>query len=450
MDWTSRGVGPPGSEQVLADLQRQLGANPADLIAMHNLAVELRMLDRIPEALAMADKAWHAGLHIPETATTRGHDLADLGRFAEAAECYRQALAIDPTHVSAHEALAALLPQSGEANAALDSYEAALKLAPGSVPLWTSALNTANGQQRFDRLEAWSQAAMARFGQDPVLVGYLACAEAGQGHLERARATIGAALARQPDYAVGQLIQARIALALGDAKEAEEAALRATRLAPQDQLGWTLLSTAWRLRDDPREHWLCRYDELVMPIDLDLPAGLEAALNARHRAAASPAEQSLRHGTQTPGNLFHRTDPQVQRLAQDLLIAIETRLAALSMEPDHPFLARNTGRIGFSASWSVRLTDQGHHASHMHPAGWLSSACYIAVPPEVGQGAEQGALTFGAPDQALGLNLAPRRIVQPAVGRLVIFPSYLWHGTVPFRSDQPRLTVAFDAVPIQN
>jgi hypothetical protein len=30
---------------------------------------------------------------------------------------------------------------------------------------------------------------------------------------------------------------------------------------------------------------------------------------------------------------------------------------------------------------------------------------------------------------------------------LVLFPSYFWHGTVPFSSEQARLTVAFDAVP---
>jgi len=29
----------------------------------------------------------------------------------------------------------------------------------------------------------------------------------------------------------------------------------------------------------------------------------------------------------------------------------------------------------------------------------------------------------------------------------VLFPSYFWHGTLPFSSVQPRLTVAFDAVP---
>ena len=43
--------------------------------------------------------------------------------------------------------------------------------------------------------------------------------------------------------------------------------------------------------------------------------------------------------------------------------------------------------------------------------------------------------------------MAPEITVRPSVGLLVLFPSYFWHGTVPFRSHQPRLSVAFDAVP---
>ncbi|MGH8111927.1 MAG: putative 2OG-Fe(II) oxygenase, partial [Rhodanobacteraceae bacterium] len=37
--------------------------------------------------------------------------------------------------------------------------------------------------------------------------------------------------------------------------------------------------------------------------------------------------------------------------------------------------------------------------------------------------------------------------VCPQTGMLVLFPSYFWHGTVPFSDDDTRLTVAFDAVP---
>jgi hypothetical protein len=47
----------------------------------------------------------------------------------------------------------------------------------------------------------------------------------------------------------------------------------------------------------------------------------------------------------------------------------------------------------------------------------------------------------------LGLDLPPRRLVQPEVGTLVLFPSYMWHGTVPFESAEPRITVAFDLLP---
>jgi len=37
--------------------------------------------------------------------------------------------------------------------------------------------------------------------------------------------------------------------------------------------------------------------------------------------------------------------------------------------------------------------------------------------------------------------------VKPERGMLVLFPSFFWHGTVPFGGNGTRLTVAFDAVP---
>jgi hypothetical protein len=40
-----------------------------------------------------------------------------------------------------------------------------------------------------------------------------------------------------------------------------------------------------------------------------------------------------------------------------------------------------------------------------------------------------------------------RRTIEPRPGLLVLFPSYMWHGTVPFHSQQSRTTIAFDAVP---
>jgi hypothetical protein len=58
-----------------------------------------------------------------------------------------------------------------------------------------------------------------------------------------------------------------------------------------------------------------------------------------------------------------------------------------------------------------------------------------------------GCLQFGQPTEEYGVALAPRKIIDPVAGELVLFPSYIWHGTVPFHGPDTRLTLAFDVVP---
>src|SRR5690606_14817024 len=98
----------------------------------------------------------------------------------------------------------------------------------------------------------------------------------------------------------------------------------------------------------------------------------------------------------------------------------------------------------FAGSWSVRLRAAGHHANHIHDEGWLSSAFYVALPDSVrdaAEGSHAGWLQLGQPLASLGLDLPPRRLVQPQPGRLALFPSYVWHGTRPFADPQPRVTI---------
>jgi hypothetical protein len=76
--------------------------------------------------------------------------------------------------------------------------------------------------------------------------------------------------------------------------------------------------------------------------------------------------------------------------------------------------------------------------------GWISSALYVALPePHRLGAAPAGWLSFGTPPPELGLDLPPYRQVEPRRGRLVLFPSTLWHCTLPF-ADGERLSIAFD------
>ena len=93
----------------------------------------------------------------------------------------------------------------------------------------------------------------------------------------------------------------------------------------------------------------------------------------------------------------------------------------------------------------MKLASAGFHTNHIHSQGWISSALYVSLPDDLRE--REGSIQFGVPPVEMGLALAPRRVVAPEVGVLLLFPSYMWHGTIPFTSTQPRLTVAFDLVP---
>ncbi|HEY0628903.1 MAG TPA: putative 2OG-Fe(II) oxygenase, partial [Sphingomicrobium sp.] len=135
-----------------------------------------------------------------------------------------------------------------------------------------------------------------------------------------------------------------------------------------------------------------------------------------------------------------------RQLRSAIVGAVERHIAQLPpTDPAHPTLRRRRDRrVRFSGSWSVRLRSGGHHANHVHPLGWLSSALYIALPARGRDEPEDaGWLTLGQPDEKLGIDLPPWRKIEPKVAQLVLFPSTMWHGTMPFE-DGERLTVAFD------
>jgi tetratricopeptide (TPR) repeat protein len=386
---------------------------------------------------------------MPEIITLHGHILGHLGQVDAAAEHYARAIAIKPELLDAQETLARLLPQIGRASGALAGFEAALAAQPADRALAMSAALAARDVQDHGRLTDWSRQAITRFGPDPEFRLALAIGQKMGGQRVEAIDTLNALLADHPDFAGGHNHLAPLLIAEGAWKAAEHHALEGARLAPLDQSGWAWLSIIWRLLGDAREAWLADYDRLVMPMEIVLAPGLAGLLTTMHTTRHNPAEQSLRGGTQTRGLLFDRRLPEIQALKASIRDAVREALGKLAPDPAHPFLARLGADIGFAGSWSVQLKSEGFHISHIHPSGWLSSALYIALPPEVGPG-DAGALAFGVPDAELGLDLVPRRIVTPQVGRLVIFPSYFWHGTIPFESESPRLTVAFDALPVDN
>lgn len=213
---------------------------------------------------------------------------------------------------------------------------------------------------------------------------------------------------------------------------------------------WALRDFLWRLTGDERGEWLHGQQGLVQMLELpDGEAVLRDAvplLHSLHDGSAFPLGQSLRGGTQTRGGLFNRPEPELQRLHEVLLVALQNYQAALpAFDPQHPTLRLRDSGLVITGSWSVRLAGGGDfHAAHLHPEGVVSSALYCTLPDGLDDNEDHaGHIELGRPPPKLRIDLEPRYTLRPKVGHLALFPSTLYHGTRPFAVGE-RMTVAFD------
>lgn len=400
---------------------------------------------------AAADFAAARALAPGDTALIKSHAgaLAAEGEEAAALRLMEQALADRAGWVEGQAYQATLRRLLGAGGRDDAGFAEATRAQPRNVALWLGWFHWLAQGKAWDEARAVIADAARPCGDAPALhvARLMIAAESGEanGHPD-----LFDALADSPDPGLA-LARVRHGLRCGVPERAAEIAWDRVG-TPAARLFWPYLSLCWRLLGDARVQWLDRSDQLIRVTDIafDQPA-LAALLRSLHQAAAAYPDQSVRGGTQTDRPLLFRHDPVIRQLRTEIEAAVRAYIADLPPpEPDdplpgHPLLGQPRGEVMFAGSWSVRLAAQGYHAAHSHPAGWISSALYVALPDAMGA-APSGWLRFGTPPPELGLDLAPYRAVEPQVGRLVLFPSTLWHGTAPF-DDGERLSIAFDIRP---
>jgi tetratricopeptide (TPR) repeat protein len=378
--------------------------------------------------------------------------LEDLQHFDEAVALLEKTLAREPGNAAAHAAYNGLLHRLGRDEEFLASYGRA----PKTSTLLADKANLLLKKKR----PAEAHVLYAQIlTSEPHNVNAIVGAATALNDLNRSAQAAGLlenALKSNPQNAALSQNLACALLQMNDPQKAAAIAEQALRVAPLDQATLAALGTAWRMMGDPRDEMLNGYDELIQVFDLEPPEGfssmedfnfeLNAWLSGLHSHVRAPLEQSLRGGSQTRGPLFGQGNPLAHKLKARIAQTLARYLAAMKPDPRHPFRGRHRSGFRFQGSWSSRLRDCGFHANHIHPGVWISSCYYVALPQAVQDESEkQGWIKFGQPNFEVGLSM--RRAIQPKPGRLVLFPSYMWHGTIPFHENALRTTIAFDAIP---
>ena len=417
-------------------------------------ALELERAGRADEALAELLALEAEARDSPQLLVHLGRALVSANRAADAEAKVASALAAWPADAALHALLAELRWQRGAGADSLELLEAAIEAHPRELGLRLVAADLLRNMERAPRALELLEAGLARA---PESAAFLASLGVVFDDLDRPREALGylrAAIPRARNPASARRNLAAVLLRTGDAAEALALCDALVADAPDDQMLIAYRATALRLLGDDRYAVLCDYARLVRTYQLVPPADyadigefnavFARALTALHFSTQRPIAQSLRGGTQTERHL-PATNPVIAQFFDMLDAPIRDYIGRLDpRDVSHPTdrRARDGYRIG--GSWSVRLAPGGFHTNHVHPEGWLSSAYYVEL-PSVDEASRAAWLKFGEP--GLRVALPPEHFVRPEAGMLVLFPSYFWHGTVPFSEGGGRLTAAFDVIP---
>ena len=445
-------------DEAVALYRRVVAASPGDAAATQALAMALEAANQNEEAARVAQQTLGRGHMTAALYNTYARSLRALGLAERAETAWRECLALEPRLVEAQSNLAQLIwMRTGDITQATAVLDQALQRFAGEDALWAAkaAILQAVGDAR-GAYACLAQRAERQLAPTNLLI------RAGLAALEfdsaAALSLAERALGTMPTSVPARTLLVAAQLGVGDARGALPHCEALLAHAPDDQYLIALQTTAWRLLQDERYAQLCDYAHLVMPAQLEAPEpwtdlatfleDVKASLRPLHDPHGHPLLfQSLRHGTETSQDLLRSDDPVIRALFRSFAAPIE-RFVERAGRGSDALRRRNSGRWRFNGSWSVRLRRSGYHANHVHPRGWISSACYIELPDSMSNARNQeGILSFGEPGVATTPPLHAEYAVRPEAGMLVLFPSYFWHGTVPFASDQARLTVAFDVVP---
>jgi tetratricopeptide (TPR) repeat protein len=444
--------------EAVAHYRRLVSLDAGNLVAAHSLAAALNAANQPDEAERVVDQALRhtrprAALHL-----THARSLITLERFEQAELALRECVRMEPRHAEAHNSLAQLIwMRTGNLAETTRALDQALEKHEHDDALWGAKAALLQGAGDARGAYACLAKRANRSLSSPMLL-----VRAGLAALEFEPATAVALAARvmrvQPNNLTARKLLCAGYLGVGDAAAAMAECATLLAATPDDQYVIAMETTALRLLRDARYDRLCDYDKMVLSQRLETPPGwtdlssflkdLTERLTVLHNPHGHRLlYQSLRQGTETTQDLSRSTDPVIRALFSAFAAPIERYRAYIGQGTD-ALRRRNHGSSRYNGSWSVRLHSTGYHTSHVHPRGWISSACYIQLPDSMtSRGTGEGTLSFGAPGMITTPSLDAELSVRPALGQLVLFPSYFWHGTLPFHSEQARLTVAFDVVP---
>lgn len=448
-----------GDMEGAIDVYRRALALAPGIMAFHfNLANCLKAVGQPQESVDHYEKALTLKPDFAEAAHNLGEALRASGRLEDAIAAYRRALDIRPDLVQSHNSLALMLKESGQLEEAIEACEKAIAINPKYAEAHSNLGNIHQLARRHDQAIPAYRRAIELRPEFTVIRANLAEACRALGRLDEAEALLTEALGRDPAMLRAYVDLGIVLLQKGAREAALESCDACLARAPGNTAALALKVTVLEeLGDRPLARGLADLNRFIDISRVAVPAGypdiqafntaLCAHVTAHPSLVHAPSSHTTRGGKQS-GELIGEPKGPVAHLEAAIQTAAARYVAALPDAGSHPFID-NRPKSWRLTLWTTILERQGHQISHIHPGGWLSGVYYAKIPDSIaGHSDCEGWIEFGRSGLDYATKIEPEtRMIEPSEGRMVLFPSYFYHRTVPFESDERRISFAFDLMP---
>jgi len=416
---------------------------------------------RAGEALRFAREMLRLEPRRPDLLAFTGMLALELGDVSEAARLYQKAVQRRPDFVEAHYNLGNALMRAGKLAEAAKAFGRAAELKPDLAPAHN---NLGNALHALGRHAEAAEAYRRVLRLDPAAVEArrnLGIALERAGERAEAVEVYRAVIAQRPTWSVAYSNLANALLASGDARGTIAACTRWLEVSPCNMEALALKGLAlYEAGERAAARHLLDFD-FVRSFVIPVPPGyasleeFNAALvdyTLAHPTLHVPEEADPHYhhpALAITATFFGPQQGPAAALEGVTRDAVAQYLAEIPPSSNHEFLLRPPRKWEF-ASWAAVLHFQGNLTPHIHMDGYVSGVYYPLIPDLVGKPGEgeAGFFELGRPPADFPITAETALMpVRPEPGLMILFPSYFYHSTIPFQSDQRRISIAFDVMP---
>lgn len=386
------------------------------------------------------------------------------GRLPEAEKIYRQILSVNPDQVDALHLLGLIGYKMGAYDAAIDLMERAVKQASNRANILSNLGVAYSAAKRYDEAIQVLQRA-ANLDDSADIQFNLGNSYQGVSRHADAAAAYVKTIKKAPGMSGAWLNLGISLIHLRQPEEAVNAFDQHLSISPLSSKAKAMKLHAYCMQGRAEEaNHLFNFPRHVKSTKINIPQGytdihqfngeLEVQIRSRPGLRQDFKGIATRNGRQALA-LQVDSPSTIRTLEATLRPLIDNYISSQEKDLAYGGIGLIQGRPYTLNINATILDTEGYQESHIHPNGVVSGVYYVRIPHEIAAAsitaaqnddkATAGWLELGRSGRELPeAHIASIKRFKPEEGTVYMFPSHIFHRTIPFQSFEPRISVAFD------